>query len=165
VAHGFVVFSDGNVKAQLAPPDMRLPIGYALAFPDRLPGRTSAEPLAGLGAASGAVQATLSFELPDLVRFPALGLAYQALQRGGTVPAALSAANEVAVEAFVAGRIGFTDIADVIAEVVAASPDEPLDLAAVRAADRRARESAARGVAARSLSSESDSVRPANALG
>ena len=165
VAHGFVVFSDGNVKAQLAPPDMRLPIGYALAYPDRLPGRTLDGPLAGLGAPAGAAQATLAFELPDLVRFPALGLAYQALQRGGTVPAALSAANEVAVEAFVAGRIGFTDIAEVIAEVVAASPDEPLDLAAVKAADRRAREAAAGAVAARRLSSESDSIRPANALG
>ena len=140
VAHGFVIFSDGNVKAQLAPPDMRLPIGYALAYPDRLPDRPEpADAFAALGAAAGTPLARLDFERPDLERFPCLGLAYEALRRGGTVPAALSAANEIAVAAFVEGKLRFGEIAEVVSAALAATPDQVLSLATVRAADERAR--------------------------
>jgi 1-deoxy-D-xylulose-5-phosphate reductoisomerase len=149
VAHGFVVFTDGNVKAQLAPPDMRLPIGYALAYPDRLPDHERIASLDALGAAAQAVEARLSFERPDLDRFPCLGLAYAALARGGTVPAALSAANEIAVGAFVRGQIRFGAIPQVVSAALAGTPDEPLSLGSVRAADARARELARAEVEAR----------------
>ena len=149
VAHGFVVFTDGNVKAQLAPPDMRLPIGYALAYPDRLPDRDRTDAFAALGAANDAAGAELAFARPDLERFPCLGLAYEALRRGGTVPAALSAANEIAVNAFVGGKIRFGAIPEVVAAALAGTPDEALSLAAVRAADGRARELARDAVEAR----------------
>jgi 1-deoxy-D-xylulose-5-phosphate reductoisomerase len=147
VAHGFVVFTDGNVKAQLAPPDMRLPIGYALAYPDRLPDRDRIDSLEALGAQTS--QATLAFERPDLERFPCLGLAYEALRRGGTVPAALSAANEIAVSAFVRGDMRFGAIPEVVAAALAGTPDEPLSLASVRSADARARALATAAVEAR----------------
>jgi len=147
VAHGFVVFSDGNVKAQLAPPDMRLPIGYALAYPDRLPGVDRIGSLEALGASGS--PATLAFERPDLERFPCLALAYEALRRGGTVPAALSAANEIAVAAFVRGEIRFGTIPQVVSAALAGTPDEPLSLASVRAADTRARALAKAAVEAR----------------
>lgn len=142
VAHGFVVFTDGNVKAQLAPPDMRLPIGYALAYPDRLDDgpAVSADPLAFLGARVGAASATLEFHRPDPERFPCLRLAYEALNRGGVAPAALSAANEIAVEAFVRGAIPFGAIAEVVADVLDRTPAEALSLHSLRAADARARE-------------------------
>ncbi len=149
VAHGFVVFTDGNVKAQLAPPDMRLPIGYALAYPDRLPDHDRIDAFAALGAAAGAASADLAFARPDLTRFPCLGLAYEALRRGGTVPAALSAANEIAVAAFVRGAIRFGAIPEVVAAAVAGTPDEELSLASVRAADLRARDIAREAVEAR----------------
>jgi len=139
VAHGFVVFTDGNVKAQLAPPDMRLPIGYALAYPDRLADRPHQRALAALGTSPDARAATLAFVPPDLERFPCLGLAYEALRRGGTVPAALSAANEIAVAAFVRGAIRFGEISNVVASALRGTPDEPLTLASVRAADLHAR--------------------------
>jgi 1-deoxy-D-xylulose-5-phosphate reductoisomerase len=147
VAHGFVVFTDGNVKAQLAPPDMRLPIGYALAHPDRLGDYRRIDALEALGSKTD--QATLGFERPDLKRFPCLGLAYDALRRGGTVPAALSAANEIAVSAFVRGDIRFGTIPDVVKAALAGTPDEPLSLASVRAADARARTLATAAVEAR----------------
>ncbi|MGP6156171.1 MAG: 1-deoxy-D-xylulose-5-phosphate reductoisomerase [Vulcanimicrobiaceae bacterium] len=149
VAHGFVVFSDGNVKAQLAPPDMRLPIGYALAFPDRLPDHQSMDSFVALGAAAEAGSLSLEFERPDLDRFPCLALAYRALRRGGTVPAALSAANEIAVQAFVSGQIRFGAIPEVVADVIDSTPDETLSLASVRHADARAREQARTAVEAR----------------
>jgi 1-deoxy-D-xylulose-5-phosphate reductoisomerase len=149
VAHGFVVFADGNVKAQLAPPDMRLPIGYALAYPDRLPDHQKIDAFAALGAAVAAEQAELAFARPDIERFPCLGLAYDALRRGGTVPAALSAANEIAVRAFVEGKIRFGAIPEVVAAALAGTPDEPLSLASVRSADRRARDLASVAVEAR----------------
>jgi 1-deoxy-D-xylulose-5-phosphate reductoisomerase len=149
VAHGFVVFTDGNVKAQLAPPDMRLPIGYALAYPDRLPDIQSMDSLAALGVAAGGEAARLEFQRPDFARFPCLGLAYAALGRGGTVPAALSAANEIAVDAFVRGRIRFGEIAEVVRDALSGTPDEPLTLAAVRTADGRARDLARAAVEAR----------------
>ncbi|GAC1567410.1 MAG: 1-deoxy-D-xylulose-5-phosphate reductoisomerase [Vulcanimicrobiaceae bacterium] len=152
VAHGFVVFTDGNVKAQLAPPDMRLPIGYALAYPDRLPDRARDSALAALGAA-GRATATLAFEPPDLERFPCLGLAYAALRRGGTAPAVLSAANEIAVAAFVRGEIRFGDIPKVVRIALDGTPDEPLTLDAVRASDARARALTRAAVEARLLAS------------
>jgi 1-deoxy-D-xylulose-5-phosphate reductoisomerase len=153
VAHGFAIFTDGNVVGQLAPPDMRLPIGYALAFPDRLADR--AEPidaLVALGGEATGSATSLRFERPDLERFPCLGLAYRALAAGGTMPAALSAANEVVVAAFVAGRIRFGEIPSAIAAALDEVEHAELSLDAVRAADRRARESAERvlaGVAVR----------------
>jgi 1-deoxy-D-xylulose-5-phosphate reductoisomerase len=144
VAHGFVIFTDGNVKAQLAPPDMRLPIGYALAYPDRLFEEREIDVLALLGAKQGAVTASLTFHQPDFQRFPCLRLAYEALRRGGTAPAVLSAANEIAIEAFVEGKIVFGQIAEIVEEVTVAAPDELLTLPAVRAADARARDQARR---------------------
>ena len=152
VAHGFVVFTDGNVKAQLAPPDMRLPIGYALAYPDRLPG-PRVDAFAAVGERPDAPFASLKFERPDTERFPCLALAYRALARGGTVAAALSAANEIAVRAFVAGKIRFGDIASVVEAAVDATPDEPLSLKSVRAADLAARHIATEAVEARLVSS------------
>ncbi|MBC5799684.1 MAG: 1-deoxy-D-xylulose-5-phosphate reductoisomerase [Candidatus Eremiobacteraeota bacterium] len=149
VAHGFVVFSDGNVKAQLAPPDMRLPIGYALAYPDRLPDQDRIEPLVALGARGDAAMARLDFVRPDFARFPCLGLAYAALRRGGVAPAVLSAANEIAVDAFVQGNIPFGAIADIVAAALEAVPAQPLSLASVRTADARAREAAHAAVEAR----------------
>lgn len=157
VAHGFAIFTDGNVLGQLAAPDMRLPIGYALAYPDRLADRPMTDALAALGGAPDAREAVLRFERPDPERFPCLGLAYRALAAGGTAPAALSAANEVCVAAFVAGTIRFGDIASCIAEVLVAVRPEALSLATVRAADREARERAAAAVARRAL--------PAGAVG
>ncbi len=149
VAHGFVIFSDGNVKAQLAPPDMRLPIGYALAYPDRLPGRERSDPLEALGARPDSAFARLDFVPPDNERFPCLGLAFEALRRGGIAPAALSAANEIAVAAFVEGKIPFGAIPPIIADVLERVPNETLSLASVRSADARARELARDAVEAR----------------
>ena len=149
VAHGMAIFTDGNVKAQLAPPDMRLPIGYALAYPDRLPEPFPADALVALGGERGAEATTLRFERPDLERFPCLGLAYRALARGGTAPAALSAANEVAVAAFVNGEIPFGAIPECIAQACDAVPQSELTLEAVRDADQSARRSAKAAVAER----------------
>ncbi|TAM76087.1 1-deoxy-D-xylulose-5-phosphate reductoisomerase [bacterium] len=137
VVHGLAIFSDGNVKAQVAVPDMRLPIGYALAYPNRLErSPLPFEPLALLG---GSGQATLTFEEPDEERFPCLGLAYRALREGGTATAVLSAANEVAVRAFVDGAIGFTEIARLVGAVLDAHEAGSATLEAVRRADAWAR--------------------------
>jgi 1-deoxy-D-xylulose-5-phosphate reductoisomerase len=155
VAHGFVIFTDGNIKAQLAPPDMRLPIGYALAYPDRLSEERDTDALTLLGAEKGAQSAVLAFHRPDFQRFPCLGLAYEALKRGGTAPAALSAANEVAVEAFTTGAIAFGRIAEIVEEALRVNPDEPVTLPAVRAADARARERARACVKSGSVLTES----------
>jgi 1-deoxy-D-xylulose-5-phosphate reductoisomerase len=143
VAHGFVVFTDGNVVGQMAAPDMRLPIGYALAYPDRLDDRPRSEdPIEALGGERGAAGTTLGFERPDPVRFPCLRLAYEALAAGGTAPAILSAANEIAVAAFVAGNIRFGDIAVCIETVLDRVDTTNVSLAAVREADRSARDAA-----------------------
>ena len=139
VAHGFAIFTDGNVVGQFAPPDMRLPIGYALAYPDRLADHPVTDPLVALGGAADAAATALGFERPDLERFPCLGLAYRALAQGGTAPAALSAANEIVVAAFVEGHIRFGDIAPCIAAAVGEVTAEPLTLDAVRRADAAAR--------------------------
>ena len=132
VVHSLVEYVDGSVLAQLGTPDMRTPIAYALAWPDRI--ETPAERLDLVKAA------TLSFEAPDPERFPALRLARVALQSGGGAPTILSAANEVAVQAFLERRIGFLDIEKVVEKTLAALPHQPLhDLGEVRAVDAEAR--------------------------
>jgi 1-deoxy-D-xylulose-5-phosphate reductoisomerase len=147
IVHGFVAFTDGSVKAQLGAPDMRVPIGYALAYPERLDtdGRLPEAPdsLAMLGAHPERTDLRYEFERPDPTRFPCLGLAYQALGAGGTAPAILSAANEVAVGAFVDGRLRFGQIPEVIEKVMQAVPSADLTLEGVRLADQAARERAA----------------------
>lgn len=150
IAHGFVVFTDGSVKAQLAAPDMRVPIGYALAYPDRLPAApqaASSDPLEALGGAQHA-PLRYDFEPPDRRRFPCVELAYRALAAGGTAPAILSAANEVAVAAFVEGRIPFGAIAGIIEAALERTEPGELTLAGVREADAASRRNAGQEVAA-----------------
>jgi 1-deoxy-D-xylulose-5-phosphate reductoisomerase len=147
IAHGFVIFTDGNVKGQIAAPDMRLPIGYALAYPDRLPSTPAwdgeiPDALAVLGAKAGERAVRYDFEAPDPERFPCVRLAYEALEAGGTLPAVLSAANEVAVAAFVEGKVVFGEIPRIIEATMKAVAPGELTLEGVRAADRRAREAA-----------------------
>lgn len=143
VAHGFVVFTDGSVKSQLAAPDMRVPIGYALSYPERLKSFwASNDVLKMLGAKDGETALRYEFEAPDPARFPCIRLAYEALAAGGTQPAVLSAANEVAVEAFVAGRIAFGRIPEVIERTThRVRPEEPT-IGGVRRADEEARKAA-----------------------
>ncbi|TXI83409.1 MAG: 1-deoxy-D-xylulose-5-phosphate reductoisomerase [Cupriavidus sp.] len=110
IVHSMVADANGSVLAQLGNPDMRTPIAYGMAYPERID--SGVTPL-DLTVAGG-----LHFETPDLVRFPCLGLAFEALRAGGVAPAVLNAANEVAVDAFLAGGIRFTDIARVVAGVL-----------------------------------------------
>lgn len=110
VIHSMVEFRDGAVIAQLAEPDMREPIQYALSYPERLALNTKKLDFAEL--------AELTFFSPDMEKFPALGLAYEAISRGGNSPCVMNAANEVAVEAFMQDRIGFYDISDIIGETM-----------------------------------------------
>jgi len=132
VIHSMVQYADGSVLAQLGNPDMRTPIAHALAYPDRI---TSGVPSLDLAAI-----ASLSFEKPDFARFPCLRLAFAALEQGGTASTALNAANEVAVEAFLAKQIRFTAIAAVVESVLNKLPvTDVLNLDDVFAADRRAR--------------------------
>jgi 1-deoxy-D-xylulose-5-phosphate reductoisomerase len=133
IVHSMVEFSDAATIAQLSLPDMRLPIGYALAYPDRIGTPFGRIDWAGLGR--------LDFEPPDLEAFPCLALAYEAGRVGETAPAWLNAANEVAVEAFLAGHIRWTAIPDVLEATLArhdGGAAESVD--AVIGADRRARE-------------------------
>ena len=135
IVHSMVEFTDGATVAQLSLPDMRLPIGYALAFPDRL------------GSPFGRIDwgelRRLDFEPPDLGTFRCLSLAYEAGRLGGTGPAWLNAANEIAVEAFLAGRIGWSAIPDVLEAVLARHDGAMADsVDAVIDADLRARASA-----------------------
>ena len=111
IVHSAVQFTDGAIKAQLGAPDMRLPIQYALSFPERL---ASDFPRADLFALKD-----LTFEQPDLKRFPNLGLAYEAMRRGGNIPCVLNAANEVANLAFRESRCGFLQMSDVISNTMA----------------------------------------------
>ncbi len=111
IVHSMVTFTDGSTIAQLSQPDMRLPIAYALAYPDR--GRVP------YGAIDWSTLGRLDFDLPDHEAFPCLGLAYAAARIGGTAPAWLSAANEVAVEAFLQKRLRWVDISDVNETVLA----------------------------------------------
>jgi 1-deoxy-D-xylulose-5-phosphate reductoisomerase len=143
VIHSMVEYKDGSVLAQMGSPDMRTPIAYALAWPERI--ATPAERL------DLARIANLSFEAPDPVRFPALRLAREVLRTGGTAPATLNAANEVAVEAFLKGRIGFLDIAGIVEDTLAATNSAPLNsLEVVTAADAAARKMAQEKVNTRS---------------
>jgi 1-deoxy-D-xylulose-5-phosphate reductoisomerase len=133
IVHSLVEFADGSVKAQLGPPDMRLPIQYALSYPERLP-------LPSLPRLDLKQIGELHFEKVDLKRFPCLALALEAGQRGGTYPAVLTAADEVAVEHFLAGRIGFMDIAPVIEQALAEhEPVADPDLEETLSADAWAR--------------------------
>ncbi|HWM43275.1 MAG TPA: 1-deoxy-D-xylulose-5-phosphate reductoisomerase [Burkholderiales bacterium] len=135
VVHALVEYADGSVIAQLSNPDMRVPIANALAYPERIDSGAQTLDLASIRS--------LSFEKPDLVRFPCLQLAYAALRAGGTAPAVLNAANEVAVEAFLAGRLRFTGIAEVSAETLEAVPARAAeDLGEILEADARARREA-----------------------
>ena len=137
IVHSMVEYADGSVLAQLGTPDMRTPIAVALAWPERLSVTGERLDLAAIGR--------LDFEPPDPERFPALALARQALESGGTEPAALSAANEVAVAAFLSERIGFLQIAEIAGDTVAAMGSGRLaGLDDVRSADREAREVAER---------------------
>ena len=137
-AHAFVLFSDGSVKAQLAWPDMRLPIGFALSYPDRLPnGASPLQTRAAIGLAG--VLSSLTFEPVDEARFPCLRLAYHAAQHGGTHPAVLSAANEEAGRAFLQGKIKFTDIGALVAAALDAHSGQPATLPNIEEADRWAR--------------------------
>jgi 1-deoxy-D-xylulose-5-phosphate reductoisomerase len=110
VVHSLVEFVDGSVLAQLGTPDMRIPIAYALAWPERIETPAQRLDLAAIGR--------LDFEAPDLNRFPALRLARCALEAGGAAPVVLNAANEVAVASFLAGRLGFAEIAATVAEML-----------------------------------------------
>jgi 1-deoxy-D-xylulose-5-phosphate reductoisomerase len=115
VIHGLVEFRDRSVVAQLGAPDMRIPIAHCLGWPERVAGPADRLDLARIG--------TLTFEQPDLERFPALALARAALERGGGAPTVLNAANEVAVAGFIGGRLGFTGIAALVeAALQAAEP-------------------------------------------
>jgi 1-deoxy-D-xylulose-5-phosphate reductoisomerase len=113
IVHSLVGFRDGSVLAQLGQPDMRIPIAYALGWPDRISAPTPRLDLGAIGR--------LTFERPDPARFPALRVAAEALRQGGCAPTVLNAANEIAVAAFLAGRIGFLDIVGVVEAVLEAS--------------------------------------------
>jgi 1-deoxy-D-xylulose-5-phosphate reductoisomerase len=133
VVHSMVEFVDGSVLAQLGSPDMRIPIAYALAWPERI-----ATPAQQLDLAT---IARLDFEVPDLQRFPALGLARKALEAGGAAPIVLNAANEIAVASFLAGEIRFLDIARFVEEALeTAKFDAPRSIGDVMEIDRVTRE-------------------------
>ena len=136
IVHSMVELTDGATIAQLSLPDMRLPIAYALAYPDRVG--------TAFGRIDWAALSRLDFEPPDLEAFPCLALAYDAGYMGETAPASLNAANEVAVDAFLAGRIAWISIPDVLSEVLSRHDGAVADsVDAVIDADRRARAVAA----------------------
>ncbi|MES2338451.1 MAG: 1-deoxy-D-xylulose-5-phosphate reductoisomerase [Pseudomonadota bacterium] len=143
VIHSMVEYVDGSTLAQLGPPDMRVPIAHALAWPERM-----ATPMAPLDLAA---IGRLDFEAPDPVRFPALALARAAMEADGARPAILNAANEIAVAAFLDGRIGFLEIAAIVADTLDAyDPGAPDSLDAVLEVDAGARRIAADRVTAMS---------------
>ncbi len=132
IVHSMVEYIDGSVIAQLGVPDMKTPIAYALSWPQRLPLNQSGLDLCQLGR--------LNFSAPDLQRFPCLALAYQALESGGTLPAVMNAANEVAVAAFLNQQISFTAIPELIERVMAChSPEAVTTVERVLQTDRWAR--------------------------
>ena len=144
VIHSMVEYQDGSVLAQLGNPDMRTPIAHALAWPRRLASGVTFLDFARLGK--------LEFQAPDFARFPCLRLAFAALEAGGTAPAVLNAANEVAVQAFLDRRIRFTDIAAVVEYALEWVPTSAAEeLAAILDGDLQARTVAARWIAARTL--------------
>ena len=135
VVHSLVSYVDGSVLAQLGQPDMRTPIAYTLAWPARMVAPTERLDLAALG--------NLDFEEPDPERFPALRLTRETLRIGGVAPAALNAANEVAVKAFLGGKIGFLDIARIVEHVLERIPrEDAVSLDTVLAVDAEARRQA-----------------------
>jgi 1-deoxy-D-xylulose-5-phosphate reductoisomerase len=139
IVHSLVEFTDGSVVAQLSNPDMRVPIAHALGFPERIESGARPLDLAAIGQ--------LSFDHPDAQRFPCLGLAYAALREGGTAPAVLNAANEVAVAAFLDGKLRYTAIPEVISHALGRVRATSADaLETVLEADRAARNAAAEGV-------------------
>ena len=132
IIHSMVQFADGSVKAQLGQPDMRLPIGYALGLSERV---ANAYPRLDF------TQQTLTFEHPDMERFPNLALAYRALALGGTAPCALNAANEIAVEAFLAERLSFRAMSDLIATALEGHrPQSDYDLSLLESVDAEVRQ-------------------------
>ncbi|AXA90478.1 1-deoxy-D-xylulose-5-phosphate reductoisomerase [Massilia sp. YMA4] len=140
VIHSMVSYNDGSVLAELGNPDMRTPIAHALAYPERIASGVAQLDLTQVG--------TLQFEQPDFARFPCLALAYDALRAGGTAPALLNAANEVAVQAFLDERIGFRQIDRVIAAVMDELPHGAASsIEAVMAQDGLARACAERVIA------------------
>jgi 1-deoxy-D-xylulose-5-phosphate reductoisomerase len=137
IVHSMVAYRDGSVIAQMGVPDMKGAIAYALAYPERLPLEQPLPDFAGLGA--------LTFEAPDMERFPCLRLAFEAWREGGTMPAVLNAANEIAVAAFLGERIGFTGIPKVVETVMAAhAVRSHADIQEIIDADAWARREAAR---------------------
>ncbi|MGP9664120.1 1-deoxy-D-xylulose-5-phosphate reductoisomerase [Halomonas sp. AOP22-C1-8] len=139
VIHSMAAYIDGSVIAQLGNPDMRIPIAYGLAWPERIE--------AGVEALDLFQIAQLDFEAPDEARFPCLRLAREAIQKGGAAPAILNAANEVAVEAFLAERLSFGEIANVVEEVVSQPYAGSADtIENILAADHWARQQAAQRV-------------------
>ena len=114
IVHSMVEYRDGSVKAQLGVPDMHTPIRYALSYPSRF--HTEARPMRLED------YATLTFERPDQEKFPLLGYAFEAIEKGGTMPCILNAANEIAVQAFLDGRIRFTDMPVIARKTMEATP-------------------------------------------
>ena len=142
IIYSVVKFVDGSQVGQLSLPDMRLPIQYALTYPAHAPSPCQRLSLAEVG--------TLRFQAPDEARFPALPLARAAGERGGTYPTVLSAADEVAVAAFLADKVRFVDIAAIVADVLDRHrPSGPLTFEAIADADRWARDEAEQIVSAR----------------
>jgi 1-deoxy-D-xylulose-5-phosphate reductoisomerase len=136
IIHSYIEYADGSLIGQMGPADMRLPIQYTLSYPARWPNAFRRADLPAIG--------TLTFEQPDTERFPLLRIARQAGEAGNTYPTVLSAADEVAVDRFIRGDISFLDIAALVqAALDAHTPDGPLTLASILAADRWAREVAA----------------------
>ena len=132
VLHSLVAYRDGSVLGQLGTPDMRVPISYALAWPERIETPAARLDLAKVGQ--------LTFEMPDPIRFPALELARRALQTGGAAPTILNAANEVAVHGFLTGRLGFLDIARVVESTLGSvTAPAPASIDEVRAIDTEVR--------------------------
>jgi 1-deoxy-D-xylulose-5-phosphate reductoisomerase len=143
IVHSMVELRDGSTLAQLSEPDMRLPIGYALGWPDR-----AASPF---GALDWSRPQSLTFEPPDRSVFRCIDLAYAAGRSGGSAPAWLSAANEVAVDAFLTGSLVWSGIADVVSETMEGWADDPVDqVEGVLEADAEAR-ATARAIVARRL--------------
>jgi 1-deoxy-D-xylulose-5-phosphate reductoisomerase len=133
IVHSMVEYTDGSIMAQLGIPDMIIPISYALSFPRHMENRLPLLELERIG--------TLSFEKPDLQRFRCLDLALEAARIGGSMPAVLNGANEIAVESFLEGRIGFLDIPDIIEKTMGAHGPYPIDaIEKVTAADKWARD-------------------------
>ena len=133
IVHSFVEYVDGSTICQLGPPDMKVPIQYALTFPDRRELAEAKIDLVEIGS--------LTFEAPDHDRFPSLGLAYDSLRKGGTAPAVLNAANEVAVELFLKGKLEFLRIFEVLGSILGSHvPQAEPDLEAIYDADRWARD-------------------------